>query len=352
MESQYSLFNKNRIPFFHLLIFGFWPSSIKKLFYRMKGYKIGKNVKLGLGSILIAADVSIEKNTEIGLLTVLRASKIRIASHVSIGSLCFMDTETIEIGEDTRIREQVYVGGLRDKDSLLQIGKRCLIMQSTYINPTRPIIMGDDSAIGGHSHLFTHSSWLSALEGYPVKFGPITIGKKVWLAFRVFITSNVTIGDHVIVGPDSLVSENIPAESIAGGNPLKIRPNIFHRDLPPEKRQKIINEILLEFLDYAQHNGAIHEEQTGDTGRLLQLRYQNKTHTILIVAAETIPSLKGQAADLLLLLNAPLHQDVVNFTQAKMIISLKNLKRLGSSSAGEELVRYFSRYGIRFERME
>jgi len=34
------------------------------------------------------------------------------------------------------------------------------IFANTQINPTEPIIIGDDTGIGGHCLLFTHGSWL------------------------------------------------------------------------------------------------------------------------------------------------------------------------------------------------
>ena len=53
------LVKKIRIPVLHILLIGFLPGFLKKLVYRMKGYMIGKNVGLSLGSVLIGKNVRI-----------------------------------------------------------------------------------------------------------------------------------------------------------------------------------------------------------------------------------------------------------------------------------------------------
>ena len=152
------LIKKSRIPIKPIILIGFLPSFIKVFLYRLKGYKVGKNVSIGFGSIVIGESVQIENNTKIGLFTVLRAKSLKISDNIDIGSLCFFDNVNIEIDQDTRIREKVYVGGIQMHDSSLKIGKRVLILQDTVINPTKPIIIEDDVGIGGSCRLFTHAS--------------------------------------------------------------------------------------------------------------------------------------------------------------------------------------------------
>jgi hypothetical protein len=50
------LIKKSRIPIKQLILYGFLPSFLKKLIYRLKGYKIGKNVSLSLGSVIIGKE--------------------------------------------------------------------------------------------------------------------------------------------------------------------------------------------------------------------------------------------------------------------------------------------------------
>src|SRR3989454_10847833 len=102
---------------------------------------------------------------------------------------------SIEIGEDARIREQVSVGGPQLPESRFVLGSRTIILQLAFINPTKPVIIGDDTGIGGHCLIFTHGVWLSAFDGYPVSYEPVTLGNSVWLPWRGSVMPGTTIGD-------------------------------------------------------------------------------------------------------------------------------------------------------------
>ena len=52
-------------------------------------------------------------------------------------------------------------------ESSLHIGKNTIVMQYTFLNPTKPLTIGDGTGIGGHCLLFTHGSWQDQLKGYP-----------------------------------------------------------------------------------------------------------------------------------------------------------------------------------------
>lgn len=50
----------------------------------------------------------------------------------------------------------------------------------------------------------------------------VTIGDNVWIGGSVTILPGVTIGDNVTIGAGSIVTKNIPSNSIAVGNPCKV----------------------------------------------------------------------------------------------------------------------------------
>ena len=52
---------------------------------------------------------------------------------------------------------------------------------------------------------------------------PVTIGNNVWIGGDVTILPGVTIGDNVTIGGGSVVTEDIPANAIAVGNPCKVK---------------------------------------------------------------------------------------------------------------------------------
>jgi acetyltransferase-like isoleucine patch superfamily enzyme len=289
------LIKKNRIPVLHIITIGILPSFIKKIIYRSRGYNIAGDVKLNIGCVVIGKDVEIGKKSSIGFFTIVRANKIKIGRFVKIGAMSVIDTEYFSIDDDARINEQVYIGGMKTPESALIMGKRTIIMQASYINPTQPIIIGDDSGIGGHCLLFTHGSWNSVLEGYPVKFAPITIGKKVWLPWRVFVMPGVTIGDGVVVGADSLLNKDIPANSLVAGSPAKIIKSNFPAALTETETKKITEDIFIEFIAYLKHHQ--YSVTQADVTNGFELTIINKNNQAFLKfedtftnAATTIPS--------------------------------------------------------------
>lgn len=59
---------------------------------------------------------------------------------------------------------------------------------------------------------------------------PITIENNVWLGGGVFVMPGVTIGENSIIGANSVVTKDIPANVIAAGNPCRILRPITEED--------------------------------------------------------------------------------------------------------------------------
>lgn len=51
---------------------------------------------------------------------------------------------------------------------------------------------------------------------------PITIGNNVWIGAQVCVLPGVTVGDGCIIGAGSVVTKDIPAHTLAVGNPCRV----------------------------------------------------------------------------------------------------------------------------------
>lgn len=60
---------------------------------------------------------------------------------------------------------------------------------------------------------------------------PITIEDNVFIGARCIICKGVTIGARSIVAAGSVVSKDIPADCLAGGNPCKIIKNLTNKNV-------------------------------------------------------------------------------------------------------------------------
>lgn len=248
-----SLVPKTRFPVAHLLCFGWMPSPLRAFAYRtLLGYRIGKGVRFGLGSAVVARTVEIADHAEIGMFAVVQGRTVTIGRHSSVGMMSYVSCERIEIGEDARIREQVFVGGPSLPESLFKLGDRTIVLQNTNINPTKPVIIGNDTGIGGHCLIFSHGAWLNQLDGYPATYEPVTIGDSVWLPWRVFVMPGTRIGDGSVIGANSLVSGTIPPRSLAVGTPAKVIRSApeFPKTPDAEARAAMVQTMLDEFERY------------------------------------------------------------------------------------------------------
>lgn len=66
----------------------------------------------------------------------------------------------------------------------------------------------------------------NSLDNETCKCAPIIIRDHVLIGANSIILKGVTIGEHSVIGAGSVVTRDIPANCIAGGNPCKIIKNI------------------------------------------------------------------------------------------------------------------------------
>lgn len=344
------MIRKKRLPMAHLVVFGWLPSALKVWAYRtFLGYRIGRGVKFSFGGVVVGRNVELGDHVEIGLLAVVIGRSIRIGRHSSVGTMSYVACERIEIGEDARIREQVYVGGPQLPESAFILGSRTIVLQMAFINPTKPVTIGDDTGIGGHCLIFTHGAWLNALDGYPVTYEPVTLGKSVWLPWRVFLMPGTNIGDGSVIGADSLVSGTIPPYSLAVGSPAKVIRSApdFPRKITEEERVRLIDEMLSEFERFVTYEEATVTREGGV--RVYRTtngswRLMDRRSGAPLPALETGDTLLTDAA-LTEAERADLRRRGIHW------LDLRGKSRSASGSAmTEELAAFISRYGIRLPR--
>lgn len=86
------------------------------------------------------------------------------------------------------------------------------------------ITFGDDVLIGPDCTFVTvaHPTDPEKRRAGYQTFKPITVGNNVWFGAGVVVCPGVTIGDHCVIGAGSVVVKDIPANSVAVGNPCRV----------------------------------------------------------------------------------------------------------------------------------
>ncbi len=355
------LIPRPRFPIRQMVLMGWLPGFLKKTIYRLKGYRIGKKVSIGFGSVIVGDDVSIGDHASISFFSFVRGTQVRIGEYVQIGATTFIDTPFLEIGDGTKINEQVFIGGLQFPDSKLVIGRNCQIMQMSFINPSPSITIGDDSGIGGNCLLFGHNSWLSQLEGYKVDFEPIEIGKSVSVSWGVFVLPGAKIGDGAVVGANSLVNHTIPPRCLAIGYPARVVSKFpeFPKDLSGEEKAALFDNMIREMILFFQGWGLACEGSGPDDTiiRTKKRRLKGKKGWRLRVDMESSEDKIADASA----------ADVDVYLRFRKI-SVEGRKRLNALNAAwfdvenkersrstndlaDEVALFLRRYGIRFFRI-
>ena len=103
----------------------------------------------------------------------------------------------------------------------LTIGKDCHVMGECIIDPGHCwlIEIGDRVTLAPRVHIWAHDASTKRPLGYTA-LGRVKIGSDVFVGAGTIILPSVEIGDRVVIGAGSVVSKNIPANSVAVGNPV------------------------------------------------------------------------------------------------------------------------------------
>ena len=127
------------------------------------------------------------------------------------------------------------IPGLGDKACLLppvrvDYGDNITVGEGTFVNYGLVALDVAQISIGAHCQIGPNVQLLTPvhpLEPTPRACSleaadPITIGDNVWLGGGVIVCPGVTIGDNCVIGAGSVVTKDIPASSLAVGNPARV----------------------------------------------------------------------------------------------------------------------------------
>lgn len=120
--------------------------------------------------------------------------------------------------------------------SCVVIGERTFIGDSTIVTAHR-VEIGSDVLISWGCTIVDHDSHCVEWDGRKsdvrahyagkkdwanVAVEPVVIRDKVWLGFNVIVLKGVTIGEGAVVAAGSVVTRDVPAFAVVGGNPARM----------------------------------------------------------------------------------------------------------------------------------
>lgn len=180
-----------------------------RVYFKMLGIKYGNNMCVfnkvyvhGVGNIKIGDDFKFTSGDDINAICrnirgtfrlATNKSTITIGDRVGISSACLWANDNISIGND------VLIGG------------DCLIID----NDAHP-----------HDFIQRRRNYMKTMKHdayFPlIPTAPVVIDDDVWIGARCVILKGVHIGARSIIAAGSIVTNDIPADVIAGGNPAHV----------------------------------------------------------------------------------------------------------------------------------
>jgi len=135
----------------------------------------------------------------------------KIGENVKIWNFSYIGNET-EIGDNTKIGSLVHI------DYGVKIGKNCKIEGMAYIPPLT--VIGDNVFIGP-GVIFTN-------DPYPMspKMIGVTVQDDAVICAGAMLKAGITIGSRTVVGLGSVVTKDIPPDTVIYGNPARSRYNL------------------------------------------------------------------------------------------------------------------------------
>jgi len=165
----------------------------------------GNNNLISFGKESIVYDIPITLRGNNCVIEIQDGVKI-LNRHRMCDILCEGNNVHIVIGKNTTI-QSTHINAQED-DSQLLIGENCMFSEDIIIRTS-------------DSHSILDS--ISNKRINPAK--NVIIGNHVWISARACILKGVTINDNSIVGVGSIVTQDVPANSIVAGIPARVIKN-------------------------------------------------------------------------------------------------------------------------------
>jgi acetyltransferase-like isoleucine patch superfamily enzyme len=121
------------------------------------------------------------------------------------------------IGDGTKIRSH---------EGLVEIGAKTVCGQECTISSYRRVRIGEQCVIADRAMFIDFDHGVVDVER-PIRrqgiyFREVVIGSNVWVGYGACFLRGVRVGDNSIVGTNSVVTKDVPANAVVGGIPARL----------------------------------------------------------------------------------------------------------------------------------
>lgn len=105
----------------------------------------------------------------------------------------------------------------------IRVGRNVFVNQNCTFYDLGGLDIADDVMIGPNVSLITSGHPLEPSQRRTATIGkPIAIERNVWIATGATIIGGVTIGENSVVAAGSVVTRDVPPNTLVGGNPARV----------------------------------------------------------------------------------------------------------------------------------
>ena len=142
----------------------------------------------------------------------------RLGDRCFLSPLASVDPEQFVLGDRSYVAAGAYLTGE------LSIGRDCSVNVYTVVRGE--VRIGDAVRIGAHTSIlgFNHTMDDPETEVFrqPLTSRGIRIGDDVWIGSHVVVLDGVTVGDRAVLAAGAIVTKDVPAGAVVGGNPARV----------------------------------------------------------------------------------------------------------------------------------
>ncbi len=148
----------------------------------------------------------------------------------------------LEVGREGTIRfgRFVWIGDgskIRCHEGEVEIGAKTVIGQECTISAYQRVRIGEQCVIADRAMFIDFDHGVVEVER-PIRLQGIykrdvVVGSNVWIGYGACVLRGVSVGDNAVIGTNSVVTKDVPANAVVAGIPARI---IRMREAPTELR--------------------------------------------------------------------------------------------------------------------
>jgi acetyltransferase-like isoleucine patch superfamily enzyme len=158
--------------------------------------------------------------------------KLWLGKRLALDGLAFVGPRVVlQVGKDAQLRlgRWCWIGHgtkIRCHEGIVDIGAKTVMGQECTISSFQHVKIGRECVIADRVMFIDFDHGVVEVER-PIRLQGIykrdvNVGNNVWIGYGACILRGVTVGDNAIIGTNSVVTKDVPANAVVGGLPAKL----------------------------------------------------------------------------------------------------------------------------------